>query len=249
MDSRSIEKLTNVQQEALDELRKLNAKKKDFWDRFAAVSTFLSTVVIAGIGLYFTHTYNERQSSREHQSSIYETKILEMQTVEKFIPHLAGNEENKRVALLALTTLGSSEFATQFAALNPSEGADSAADTIMATAEFTVSRSSKPDTNSTILQSPVKIVKWAYVGHYSRADKQWKTRYFDFDISTPPEALVEQSLAVREVTGSLNVREGMPTPSGQFPRVIDVLDSGNKATLISVNEWHNTGYIWAQINF
>ena len=40
-------------------------RKKDAWDKFSAISTFLSGVLIAIIGLYFTHTYNERQSQRD----------------------------------------------------------------------------------------------------------------------------------------------------------------------------------------
>ncbi len=57
-----------------------------------------------------------------------------MQTVEKFIPHLTSDEKTKEIALLALTTLGSSEFATKFSQLSPSEGSEAAADTIMRTA-------------------------------------------------------------------------------------------------------------------
>ena len=39
-------------------------KSKDPWDKFAAVSTFVSSVIIALIGLYFTHSYNQAESAR-----------------------------------------------------------------------------------------------------------------------------------------------------------------------------------------
>ena len=41
--------------ELIEKLDAQKDKKKDFWDRFGAISTFLSTVVLAALGLYFTN--------------------------------------------------------------------------------------------------------------------------------------------------------------------------------------------------
>ncbi len=90
--------------EILQELQSQRSRKKDFWDRFSTISVFLSTVVIAGLGSYFTYSYNKQQGAQEHQTQVYQTKILEMQTVERFIPHLTSDEKTKEIALLALTT-------------------------------------------------------------------------------------------------------------------------------------------------
>lgn len=245
--SNELRQLIDIQNETLDELKNQNRKKKDNWDRFSTLSTFLSTVVVAALGLYFTHVYNESQSAREHQTQTYQTRILEMQTVEKFIPHLTGDEETKKVALLALTSLGSPEFATRFAKLNPSEGTESAADVIMATA-------SSPEQQ----QIPIAVSStgattgnegWAYLGHYVRDTKQWKTKYFDIEDEAMPDSLASQSLKVREKTGALNVRIGMPTSDGRFLKIIEVLKPGSKALVHEIQEWHSTGYMWAKITY
>lgn len=46
--------------EILQELKSQKSRKKDLWDRFSTISVFLSTVVIAALGSYFTYSYNSR---------------------------------------------------------------------------------------------------------------------------------------------------------------------------------------------
>ncbi len=230
--------------EILKELKSQNKSKKDIWDRFSTVSVFLSTVVIAALGSYFTHSFNEQQGIREYQTQLHQTKILEMQTVEKFIPHLTSDEKTKEIALLALSSLGSSEFATKFSQLSPSEGSDAAADTIMRTAVAPEQRQ---------IQAAVQVAEkskkegWAYIGHFS--GEKWKTRYFDIKIDASPESLVGKELSVREQTGALNVREGMPTFTGSFQSIIGALKPGSKVMVLKVDEWLSSGYMWAKITY
>jgi hypothetical protein len=207
----------------------------------------LSSVVIALIGLYFTHVYNEHQSQREAESQKYQTRILEMQTIEKFIPHLTGREEIKKIAPLAITSPGSPEFAARFAQLSPSEGTQAAADVIMATAQSRAQREvPKPVTAITTQASKSG---WAYLGHYVTAENQWKTRYFEFQEGELPQRFIGKSLKVRAQTGELNVRVDMPTPLGEFPKVIDVLAPGSKVAVQEVREWQSSGYMGAKISY
>ena len=240
MDEQSKTILTEI----LKELKSQGGQRKDFWDRFSTISVFLSTVVIAGLGSYFTYTFNERQGIREHQTQVHQAKILEMQTVEKFIPHLTGDEKTKEIALLALTTLGSSEFATKFSQLSPSEGSEAAADTIMRTAVSTDQRQI-PEAITSVAKSEKE--GWAYLGHF--VDSRWKTRYFDIATDIEPEALVGETLIVREETGALNVREGMPTFTGSFKSITSALKPGSKAKILKVEEWLSSGYMWAKITY
>ncbi|WP_207063996.1 SH3 domain-containing protein [Motiliproteus sp. SC1-56] len=220
--------------------------KKDVWDRFGAISTFLSTVVIAALGLYFTHSYNERQGARDFQAQIHQTRVLEMQTVEKFIPHLSGDEETKKIALLAITSLGSPEFATKFAQLSPSEGTEAAADQIMRTA----TPAGQDKVPEAVVSSPTREREgWAYVGHYVDSSGRWKTRYFDINEAIQPASLVGQRLTVRAQTGALNVREGMPNLGGSFKPVIGALKPGSQVEIVEVKEWLSSGYIWAKIHY
>jgi hypothetical protein len=54
---------------------------------------------------------------------------------------------------------------------------------------------------------------------------------------------------VLEETGSLNIREGMPTLLGKFRKVIDVLKPGSEVKIHNVKEWHSTGYMWAEVSY
>ena len=66
--------------EILQELKSQKSPKKDLWDRFSTISVFLSTVVIAALGSYFTYSYNKLQGAREHQ-----TKILTHMTTVNYL--------------------------------------------------------------------------------------------------------------------------------------------------------------------
>ena len=193
----------------------------------------------------------EFESRREHEIRTYQTRVSEMQTIGQLIPYLTGGEEQKRIALLTLNLLGSSEFATQFAKHNPSEGAESAADVIMATAPSVVQQRIPLSVTATATLTPASPRKegWAYLGHYVRSSGTWRTRYFDFSNNATPSSLRGQVLEVYERTGSLNVRDGMPTPSGQFPEVIDVLKPGSKALAGEIQEWQSSGFFWARISY
>jgi tetratricopeptide (TPR) repeat protein len=92
----------------------------------------VSGVVIAAIGLYFTHSYN----SRQHDARAYEARVQEMQTVEKFIPHLIGTDEAaKKGAIIAVATLGNQQLASRLGALYASPGTIDAIEVLLKTAE------------------------------------------------------------------------------------------------------------------
>ena len=43
------------------EVKKLRQKKKDWWDKLSSLSSLFSGIIIGGIGIYATSTYNARQ--------------------------------------------------------------------------------------------------------------------------------------------------------------------------------------------
>jgi tetratricopeptide (TPR) repeat protein len=103
-------------------------KKKDIWDVLSSMSglfTFLSSIVIAWLGVQFTDAYKKQ-----------EVRIAEAQTVEKFLPHLSSqNEGEKRGAILALATLNNKELAARLGALYASSGTIEALEIILKNAE------------------------------------------------------------------------------------------------------------------
>lgn len=107
-------------------------QSKDAWEKLASLSgafTFLSSIVIAIIGWYFTSSYNDRQLAlaktqalREQENKDYQNRLTELQTVEKMIPHLAKDEASKRAALVAISVLANPKLAAKFAELFPGQG-------------------------------------------------------------------------------------------------------------------------------
>jgi tetratricopeptide (TPR) repeat protein len=89
--------------------------KKDMWDKLTALSPIISGFLIFITGFYCTYTYNQQQ-----------IRIQQCQTIEKFIPHLMGNEQTKKAAILALSTLINTETASKFASIFASTGTVSA---------------------------------------------------------------------------------------------------------------------------
>jgi len=107
-------------------------KKKDIWDKLSALSsiaTVFSSILVAAIGWYFTQSYNQRQiaqnkiqNDRDAALKEQQNRLVEMETIEKMIPHLTKDEESKRVALVTIRNLARPELATQMAQLYPSDG-------------------------------------------------------------------------------------------------------------------------------
>lgn len=115
-----IKQQTAMQQD----LRILKKGNKDIWDRLMAVGPIVSAAIIACTGAYFTYTYNLQQ-----------LKLQEIQTIEKFLPHLAGDERNKRAAILAISSLGNAKLAVKVASVFVSRGTASALTSIAGSTE------------------------------------------------------------------------------------------------------------------
>jgi len=109
------------------------APKKDGWDKLTASSSilsFVSSVLIAAVGGYFTYSYNQRQidlnrTQSEHDSTTKEqaNKVLELEAVQKLIPNLTSQDEkSKAAALIAIQDLAHPELAAHLALLFKGEG-------------------------------------------------------------------------------------------------------------------------------
>jgi hypothetical protein len=102
--------------------------KKDKWDKMTASSailSFISSVLIAAVGGYFTYSYNQRQidlnrTQSEHDSATKDqsNKVLELEAVQKLIPTLTSkDEQSKAAALIAIQDLAHPELAAHLATL------------------------------------------------------------------------------------------------------------------------------------
>lgn len=109
--SSSLEEKYGALSKDIEELKKRPVKKRDLWDKVGTLTPLISGVLISGIGVYFTHSSNVTQH-----------KIQEVQTIEKLIPHLLGDETEKKMAIIAISTLTSPETAAKIAQMFPSSG-------------------------------------------------------------------------------------------------------------------------------
>lgn len=106
MDNEKINQLET----AIKEInRKLDNKNKSWIDYLAPMSTFLSTVVIGGVGLYITN--NMQSTQLETQS-----KIQRVQVLKDFLPYVGDSNTNRsKAALIAISSLGFDSLAIDFA--------------------------------------------------------------------------------------------------------------------------------------
>jgi tetratricopeptide (TPR) repeat protein len=113
-------KIIEQQNQLLQELHaQRKSGKKDLWDRLTTVAPIFAALIIASTGAYFTYSYNQQQ-----------IKVQEIQTIEKFIPHLIGDEKSKRAAVLAISSLGNAPLAAKVARIFASPGTASALESI-----------------------------------------------------------------------------------------------------------------------
>lgn len=92
-----------------------------------AISGLISGLSVALIGFYATNVYNRRQRVSEERKKDQELVVAQIQTAEKFIPHLSsGNENIKAGALTAIAALGNEELAVKLATAFGGSGATAA---------------------------------------------------------------------------------------------------------------------------
>ena len=113
-----------------------DSQKKDIWDKISSLSGIFLTALIAIVGLYFTDKYEmanlDRYKVLDEQNKIRaasQAKVQELETVEKLLPHLSGQDVDstrQKLTLLALRELGNRDLAIQFAEILNTEGAKEA---------------------------------------------------------------------------------------------------------------------------
>ena len=97
---------------------------KDFWDRLSAVSGLISGGLVTSVGIAATYLYNERARKNSEVQKLRELEILQVQTVQSFMPQLqSGQSKAVEAALLSIAALGNAALATSLADIYGGEGA------------------------------------------------------------------------------------------------------------------------------
>ncbi len=223
-----------------------NTKAKDLWDKLGSLSVFLSSVVLGIAGLYINSTFNERESERAVETQKEQQQIAKVQTLSSFMPHLAAGKEMREAALFAIAVLGYPELAVKLNSLRNEDAATS--DAIMRTAPASVaSQLQEKQMRVFRMAAREEEIGWVYLGDYSSSGGSWNSRYLSFDPNARPPDLVNRIYGVRNETGAINVRRGMPSDAGEFMRVDTVLPPGSKLKVLETRQWLSTGYTWARV--
>lgn len=123
---------------------KLSNPQKDIWDKLEAISGLVTGGLIALIGLVVTYVYREREQRAEKAHNERELAILQVQTVQRFMPQLQSEDEKAvGAALKAIAALGNPKLATELAAIYGSEGAVSALSKLASSPDPATSRKAR----------------------------------------------------------------------------------------------------------
>ncbi|MEJ2636968.1 MAG: hypothetical protein P8184_16980 [Calditrichia bacterium] len=225
---------------------------------FRFLTPILATLIASLVATYVTYSYNERQmllariealdkyreyiNSQDAKTREYGFFVFEELGYSELVNKLAEVRDDPAALKVLLYRLEEKDVDT-------TENSKTAqiADKIMRQA--IAPKQEEAVEYSALSPSTSKKVGWIYLGHYVSEKEGWKTRYLNFAPYDKPSALVGREFEVREETGSLNIRIGMPTAVGQFQQVRDVLKVGSKVKIQEYNAWQSTGYIWAKIEY
>jgi S1-C subfamily serine protease len=109
--------------------------QKDFWDKLDAGSSIVAGIIVAVIGFYATNVYDSRSKELDRLDRSRNVVAIELQTVEKFFPHLSSKDETeKQAAIEAISSIANAELAAKIAAVFRGPGARAALTNIGAAA-------------------------------------------------------------------------------------------------------------------
>jgi hypothetical protein len=132
------EEISKSLHELIETLKKRESDKpKDTWDKFNAVSPFVTGLIVAIVGGLFALSEGhrndlmkqqervdaDRQASQDALTKEHQARVLELQTIAQFMPYLTSkNENSKEAAITAIKALSSASLAIELARLNKSPG-------------------------------------------------------------------------------------------------------------------------------
>ena len=215
------------------------SKRRDVWDKIGTLSGLFSALLVALIGYLTIHSNSQRaaeeraeharENDRVMAQKLIETRMLQVQTIEKFITHAATGDDQQKIALVALRYLGNDAFFAELTKLGLTKAIrDTAAVVAASGSSSAMAESGRPAPSG---------MGWVFLGTYHGQSGKWETRYLEFAETARPETLANKELRVWEVTGDLNVRSGLPDSKGLLASVVNTLPEGSRVTLENVQRW------------
>jgi hypothetical protein len=231
------------------------------WEKLSTITNFISGIVIAVLAIYLTQinadlqvSLTEKQISQSRQQgeaairlsnqqtelTKEQSSLAKMQTLATFLPYIRNSQsqEEKKYAIAKIEEfLGDSEVAL-LSRVYPNE------------------KTLKEATGKAFAQvseaiAPAGIagetkVGWIYLGEYSKG--VWKKKYIDIGKNISPSSIMNNIVKVNEGQ-KINVRENKPDSLGRMANVQGVIDRDASIKVIDIQEWFNTGFMWARVEY
>jgi hypothetical protein len=96
---------------------------KDGWDIASVIVSAITGVVLGGVGLWFTATFNDTQLANAQRQAEVDRHIKEIELVSSFVPHLEEGGRRQTAAFLAISALGNTELMVELVRLYGGEAA------------------------------------------------------------------------------------------------------------------------------
>lgn len=256
---------------------KVENEDKDFWDKLGVISSFMSGVVVSFLAIIFLYVNNDKsleiqsqlrgdnkeRHEREMRQRLRESEmnelhqrnqkqILELQAVEKFIPHIR-NENTRTIAIEALLIMDYGDIAYGFSRLygdyklqshfyskqvpDAQKGSLREAERVKAVESEKVLEGQTTQTGTTN--------GWVYLGRLKNG--KWLRAFCGVSKEEEATNLVGEILKVEVEDGVILVREKVPE-DGVLSKAKFVLNPGSSMRVSNVLE-EEGGHIWAQVLF
>lgn len=126
-----LEKL-KLEREKLEFERKKKEEKffiRNFGSIIAGLISFVA--VLVSVGQVYTAQQQRQIASTQLSIAEHQTKLSAAQTVERFIPHLVGEDTKKELALITMDSFVDRDVVTKLATKLPSKGSEAALQTLV----------------------------------------------------------------------------------------------------------------------
>jgi hypothetical protein len=211
--------------------------RRDFYDKANILLPLIVSIVFGGFGGVASSWLSQKNEERK-------VHLDEIRMIREFLPYLA-QDSTRQYALISLYLSNYQELAIRLCQVDQSLVAGSGCDQLLANARPKSTGSQKQD--SVAEQPLAENEGWIYVGTY--ASTKWESWYLEGIEGLAPEQLRGRAFRVRDVTGSLNVRPQLPSPTRGFGAIKIVLKEGQNVAIRSVSRWGTGNYIWARVTY
>ena len=238
------------------------SEKKDAWDKL----NILATVTIAGMVAYWGYIIDARQQAAQAQNDRFERALqeLKLQTdarnkdedqlthrlavVTTLMPHISESETSRKVALVALSKLGSEDIAMECSRIFDDESAKSAGDEIQNHGLSDEQGDSPTPTFSALTFDPNNTQSgWMYLGR--REGSKWSGNYTELKNSDSVSDLVGKVVTVKQEVSGVNIRAGYPTIFGKLQRTIHTLKPGSEVRIGNGLHYTFNDFIWVTVEY